>query len=74
MFQFSLQKWKTYFIDAFVSEKTDMESRLVIPNPVIYDFVVKHLSEKVNQALGKDMVFTFGVGLNKSLGEKANMV
>lgn len=67
-------KWETYFKDAFVSEETDMEVTLVIPSPVIYDFVVKHLSVKINQALGKNVVCTFGVGLNKSLGEKANMV
>ena len=67
------KKWKTYFIDAFVSEETDMEVTLVIPNPVIYDFVVKHLSVKINQALGKNVVCTFGVRL-KSLGEKANML
>jgi len=49
------KKWETYFTDAFVSEENASQIVLVIPNPVVYDFVCKVYFDKLPMALGKEV-------------------
>ena len=66
--------WETYFKDAFVTKESDTEVHLVIPSVIVFDFLSQHYKEKLNQALGKNVILSVGVSRKNYLGEKANMV
>ena len=58
------EKWQSFFTDAFVSEENASQITLVVPNPVIYDFVCKFYTDKLALALGKEVKIIRGQASN----------
>ena len=49
------KKWHSYFTDAFVSEENASQIVLVVPSPIVYDFLCKFYTDKLPLALGKEV-------------------